>query len=390
MSQARIYLSPPHLSGDEGRQLSDVLDSNWIGPCGPHLAEFERRMAGIVQVREALGVASGTAAMHLIVRHLGVQTDDEILCQSLTFCATANPIAYAGGTPVFIDSEETSWNIDPQLIEDELRACAVRNRLPKAIVAVDIFGQSADIDAVISVAKPYGIPIIEDAAEALGSTYRGRPAGASAWASFFSFNGNKILTTGGGGVLCSNDAALIDNARFLSQQARDPAPHYEHSVVGYNYRMSSLSAAMGLAQLDVLDQRVAARRAIFNSYVEQLADVPGLSLMPEAPFGVSNRWLTAILIDPSRFGATRDDVRIALEGANIESRPVWKPLHLQRSFAGARCRGGHVAERFFEQGLCLPSGSALTVEQINRIATLVRRAYRGTSRVSAGRLSAAA
>lgn len=382
MTAPRIYLSPPHQAGSELSRLAEVLDSNWIGPCGPHLAEFEQRMAERTGVQGALGVSSGTAAMHLIVRHLGLRPGDEILCQSLTFCATANPICYEGGSPVFIDSETRSWNIDPQLVEDVLKDSAQRRRLPKAVVAVDIFGQSADLDGLHSAASRYGIPVIEDAAEALGSTYRGRPAGAAAWASFFSFNGNKILTTGGGGILCSNDAALLDNARFLAQQARDPAPHYEHSVVGFNYRLSSVAAAMGLAQLDVLDERVAARRAICNAYQSRLADLPGITFMPEADFGRSNRWLTVVLIDPLHFGATREEVRIALEAENIESRPVWKPLHLQPAFAGARCRGGSVSERLFERGLCLPSGSALTEGDIDRVAGIIKRCCRGKRQVA--------
>ena len=378
-SSSRIYLSPPHQSGREAHYLSEVLESNWIGPCGPHLAEFERQMAVQTGVHEAVGLASGTAAMHLLMRHLGVQPGDEVLCQSLTFCATANPIVYEGGRPVFIDSEPASWNIDPQLVEDELRAAARRGRLPRAVVAVDIFGQPADIEALHAVARRYDVPVIEDAAEALGSTYQGAPVGATAWASFFSFNGNKILTTGGGGMLCSNDGDLMRNARFLSQQARDPAPHYEHSVVGYNYRMSSLSAAMGLAQLEVLDDRVAARRAIFDAYAHRLTDLPGLTFMPETPLGITNRWLTVIVIDPQQFGATREDIRVALEAANIESRSVWKPLHRQRSFQGARFRGGNVADHLFERGLCLPSGSALTAVQIDRVSGIIRQSCRSTS-----------
>lgn len=373
MTSPRIYLSPPHLSGHESAALAQLLDSNWIGPCGPQLVEFERRMAELIGVRGAAAVASGTAAMHLVLRHLRMLPGDEVLCQSLTFCATANPILYERGRPVFIDSERAGWNIDPQLVEDELRAAARRGRLPRAVVAVDLFGQSADMDAILSIAARYQVPVIEDAAEALGTTYKGQPAGAAAWASFFSFNGNKILTTGGGGVLCSNDEELLQNARFLSQQARDPAPHYEHSVVGFNYRMSSLAAAMGLAQLDVLDQRVESRRAVFNAYRERLEGLPGITFMPEASWGRSNRWLTVLLIDPARFGATRDDVRVALEAENIESRPVWKPLHLQRSFAGARHIGGAFSEELFRLGLCLPSGSAMTREQIDRVATIVRR-----------------
>lgn len=372
MSQPRLYLSPPHLSGREQAWLAEAMASNWISSVGPQLDLFESRLAEAVRTSGALGLSSGTAAIHLALRTLDLQPGDEVLCQSLTFCATANPIRYESAAPVFIDSETTTWNLDPQLLDDELRACAARGKPPRAVIVVDIFGQSADLDPILEIAGRYEVPVIEDAAEALGATYRQRPAGSRAWAGIFSFNGNKIITTSGGGAICSNDEQLLSHARFLATQARDPAPHYEHSVVGFNYRMSNVLAAVGLGQLEVLEERVNARRRIAAQYAEQLADLPGLTFMPEAPHGRSNRWLTVVLIDPEQFGASREDVRRQLEAANIESRPVWKPLHLQPSFAGCRARGGSVAERLFETGLCLPSGSAMSDADIARVSQIVQ------------------
>ena len=371
MNQRRIYLSPPQLSGQEQPLINSVLESNWIAPAGPHLTFFEERFAEQVGVEFALAVSSGTAALHLALRHVNIQSSEEVICSTLTFCASANPIVYEGAKPVFIDSECTSWNMDPNLLEDELAYCARRGKLPRAVIAVDIFGQSADLDAIIEITDRYEIPVIEDAAEALGTTYKGVHVGTKAWSSFYSFNGNKIITTSGGGMLCSNDSHLIENARFLATQARDPAPHYQHSTIGYNYRMSNVLAAIGLAQLEVLDQRVAARQRNFELYRKHLEDVPGISFMPEAPFGRSNRWLTVIQVNPSKFGATREDIRLELERQIIESRPVWKPLHLQPAFSGCRFRGGRVAESVFDTGLCLPSGSGMTEDDVQRVASCI-------------------
>jgi pyridoxal phosphate-dependent aminotransferase EpsN len=376
----RLYLSPPHMSGREQNYLAEVFESNWIAPAGPQLEQFERRLADYVGVEHAVAVSSGTAALHLALRHLNLQPGDEVLCSTLTFCASANPIVYEGARPVFIDSEPNSWNLDPNLFEEELAACAARGKLPRAVVAVDIYGQSADMDALCEIASRYEIPVIEDAAEALGSTYRGRHVGTKAWASFFSFNGNKIVTAGGGGMLCSNDRELASRARCLATQARDPAPHYQHSMVGYNYRMSNVLAAIGLGQLDVIDQRVEARQRIFDFYRRQLQDLPGVSFMPEAPWGRANRWLTVVQIDPFEFGASVEDIRLALEAENIEARPVWKPLHLQPVFARCRRRGRTVAEQIFRQGLCLPSGSAMTEANLHRVASVIRLA--GSSHVA--------
>ncbi|MCE9556549.1 MAG: aminotransferase class I/II-fold pyridoxal phosphate-dependent enzyme [Planctomycetes bacterium] len=371
MHSPRIFLSPPHLSGQEQANLAEVLASNWVAPAGPQLDQLEKALAARLLMKHAAAVSSGTAALHLALRHLNLAPGDEVICSTLTFCASANPIVYEGATPVFIDSDRSTWNMDPNLLEEELRACASRHKLPRAIVVVDIFGQSADLDAINAIAAKYAIPVIEDAAEALGATYKGRPAGSAAWASIVSFNGNKIITAGGGGAIVSNDEQLIERSRFFATQARDPAPHYEHSSVGYNYRMSNVLAAIGLAQLDVLDDRVASRRRNFEFYQQHLGELPGVSFMPEARYGMCNRWLTVMQVDPSQFGATHEAIRLRLEQQNIESRPVWKPLHLQPVFSHCRCRGGHIAESLFASGLCLPSGSALTECELTKVCEIV-------------------
>jgi pyridoxal phosphate-dependent aminotransferase EpsN len=317
-------------------------------------------------------VSSGTAALHLALRLLGVERGDEVLCSTFTFSASANPIVYEGATPVFIDADRATWNLDPDLLREELKACAARGKLPRAAIVVDLYGQCADYDAILPLCAQFDVPVIEDAAEALGATYRGQPAGTFGRFGAFSFNGNKIITTSGGGMLVGDDETLIEQARFLASQARDPAPHYEHSQVGFNYRLSNVLAGVGRGQLRVLADRVAARRRIFASYREALGEMPGLAFMPEASYGQATRWLTCITIDPEAFGATRDEVRRALEAENIEARPAWKPLHLQPVFAGCRCRGGDVARDLFERGLCLPSGSAMTAADLARVAGIVR------------------
>lgn len=369
---ARIYLSPPHLSGEERRLIEDALASNWIAPLGPHVDAFERELAEMVQVPHVAALSSGTAALHLALRLAGVGPGDEVICPTLTFVATASPITYLGARPIFLDVSPKTWTLDPGLLEDELAERARTGKLPAAVIAVDLYGQCADYDALSAVCDRYGVPLIEDAAEALGATYHGRPAGSFGQAAVFSFNGNKILTTSGGGALVSNDPGWIEKARFLATQARDPAPHYQHSEIGYNYRLSNLLAAVGRGQLRVLADRVAARRRVFERYRQRLEQVPGTCFMPEAPDGRSTRWLTVVVLDRARFGATPDDVRRALEAVDIESRPLWKPLHLQPVFEGCRRRGGAVAEALFRDGLCLPSGSALTEEQQEGICEVIR------------------
>ena len=369
---SRIYLSPPHMSGTEVELVRDAFESGWIAPLGPHVDAFEREFAACVGVPHALALSSGTAALHLAMRLLGVESGDEVICPTLTFIASAGPIVYQGGRPVFVDCDAETWTIDPNLLAEELADCAKRGRLPKAVVVVDLYGQSADHDAIQKVCSHFGVPIVEDAAEALGATYRDRPLGRFGRLGVFSFNGNKIITTSGGGMLVSEDGELIRQARFLATQARDPAPHYQHSIIGYNYRLSNVLAAIGRGQLRVLAERVEARRRNFDFYRSRLGDLPGLAFTPEAPYGRCTRWLTCITIEPELFGATRDDVRLALETEDIEARPLWKPLHLQPVFSGCRVRGGAVAERLFDLGLCLPSGSNLTEIDLERISSIVR------------------
>lgn len=378
----RIYLSSPHMSGLEEQFVADAFATNWIAPLGPHVDAFEREFAEAVGTRHAAALSSGTAALHLALHLAGVGPGDEVLVSTLTFSASVNPIRYLGATPAFIDSERSSWNMDPALLAEAVEERARAGRLPKAVVVVHLYGQSADLDPIIDLCERYGIALVEDAAEALGATYNGRTPGTFGKAGIFSFNGNKIITTSGGGTLVSDDAALVAHARKLATQARDPAPHYEHSEIGYNYRLSNVLAGIGRGQLGVLEERVAARRRNFEYYVETLGDLPGIEFMPEAHWGRHTRWLTTLTIDPAEFGATREDVRLALEAENIEGRPVWKPMHLQPVFAEFPVIGGKVAEDLFDRGLCLPSGSNLTEHDLERVVAIVRAVAMG--RVGAG------
>jgi pyridoxal phosphate-dependent aminotransferase EpsN len=375
-AEARIYLSPPHLGDAELELVKEAFASNWIAPVGPHLDSFEKEFAEYLGVPYAVALSSGTAAIHLALRLLRVQPGDEVLCSTLTFAASANPIIYEGGRPVFIDSEPASWNMDPVLLREELDACAARGCLPRAVIVVDLFGQSADYDPIRDACARYGVPIIQDSAEALGATYKERMTGSQGRCGVFSFNGNKIITTSGGGMLVSGDPIFIERGRFLATQARDPAAHYQHSTIGFNYRMSNVLAGIGRGQLRVLAERIAARRRNFERYKVLLGSVPGLEFMPLASYGEPNFWLTCVTIDPKKFGATREDVRIALAAQNIEARPIWKPLHLQPVFAHCRVRGGPVADLVFTRGLCLPSGSSLTDAEANRVCAIVLRAQR--------------
>jgi pyridoxal phosphate-dependent aminotransferase EpsN len=360
----------------ERKLLLEAFDSNWIAPLGPHVDAFESEVASHVGEKHAAALSSGTAAIHLALRILGVERGDEVIVSSLTFCGSLNPIVYQGAVPVFVDSDRASWNMDPALLEEELGTAARRGKLPKAVIAVDLYGQCADYDRILEACRRYDVPVLEDAAEALGATYRGKAAGTLGAMGVFSFNGNKIITTSGGGMLVSHRKDWIERARFLATQARDPAPHYEHTQVGFNYRMSNLLAAVGRGQLRVLDYRVARRRTVNEAYRRFLGGVPGVEFMPEAPYGRSNGWLTCITIDPGAFGATREDVRLRLEARNIEARPVWKPMHLQPVFRGCRMRGGLVAADLFERGLCLPSGSSLSDSEVELIAEEIRRCCR--------------
>jgi len=356
--------------------VADAFESNWVAPLGPHVEAFERELADQCRVAACTALSSGTAAVHLALLLTGVGPGDEVLCSTLTFAASVNPVCYLGGTPVLVDCDAATWNVDPALLEAELESRARAGRLPKAVVAVDLYGQCADLKPIEAMCERFEVVLIEDAAEALGATAYGRPAGSFGRFGVLSFNGNKIVTTGGGGALVSNDVAAIARARFFATQARDPAPHYQHSEIGFNYRLSNILAAIGRGQLSTLGRRVAARRANFDRYVAGLGDLPGIGFMPEASYGVSTRWLTTITIDPDSFGATREEVRLALEAGNIEARPLWKPMHLQPVFTGCRVVGGKVSEHLFDRGLCLPSGSALTPTQHDRVVEIVRGMHR--------------
>jgi len=381
MNPNRVFLSPPHLSGLEEQYVANAFATNWITPLGPHVDEFEKEFAAAIGAEHAVALSSGTAAVHLALLLAGVGPGDEVLVSTLTFVASVNPIVYLGATPVFIDSDRASWNMDPALLEDALDVRARRGRLPRAVVVVHLYGQSADLDAIAAVCARYGVALIEDAAEALGATYRGRAPGTTGITGVFSFNGNKIITTGGGGMLVSADRSLIAHARKLATQARDPAPHYEHSEMGFNYRLSNVLAAIGRGQLRVLSDRVAARRRNFAFYSAALGDMPGIEFMPEAPWGTHTRWLTTLTIDPDDFGADTETVRLALEAEGIEARPVWKPMHLQPLYAHAPVVGGAIANDLFARGLCIPSGSNLTEIDRERVAAVVRRtSTRGGSR----------
>jgi dTDP-4-amino-4,6-dideoxygalactose transaminase len=364
---ARLFLSPPDVGDDERALLLDAFDSNWIAPLGPHVDAFEREFAEAVGVGHAVALSSGTAALHLALLLLGVGPGDEVLVPSLTFVATANAVRYVGARPVLVDSEWASWCIDPHLV-----ASTLRERRAAAVVAVDLYGQCADYDRLREVCVEHSVPIVEDAAEALGATYWARPAGGHGSIGIFSFNGNKIVTTSGGGMLVSDDEDLAVRARFLATQAREPAVHYEHVELGFNYRMSNLLAAVGRGQLRRLGDKVARRRAVHERYRAALGDLPGWAFMPEASYGRSTRWLTVALVDAATFGAGRDDVIDHLEKADIEARPAWKPMHRQQLYADAAVVGGAVADEIFERGVCLPSGSGMSDADVDRVIEVVR------------------
>ncbi|MFI5896643.1 DegT/DnrJ/EryC1/StrS family aminotransferase [Actinoplanes sp. NPDC051513] len=372
MSDTRIFLSPPDVSDVERKLLLAAFDSNWVAPVGPDLDAFEAQVAELVGVRHAVALASGTAALHLALVAAGVRRGDTVLVPSFTFAATANAVMYLGARPVFLDSTPQSWNVDPELIAQELRARAGAGQLPRAVIAVDMYGQCADYQPLLDACDRYGVPLIEDAAEALGASYRGRPAGSFGLAGVLSFNGNKIITTGGGGMLLTDDGGVAKRTRHLATQAREPVAHYEHRTVGYNYRLSNLLAAVGRGQVQRLAEMIAARHATARYYREALGDLPGLSFMPVASYGRPNWWLTCLLVDPDEFGADRDQLLARLARHNIEARPAWKPMHLQPVFQDCVMRGGEVSADLFRRGLCLPSGSALTENDRERVVAAVR------------------
>ena len=379
MSNSRIYLSPPHIGSLEQEFIAEVFASNWIAPLGPQVDAFQSEFAKLVGSSQAGALSSGTAALHLAIQLTGAGPGDEVLVSTLTFAASVNPVRYLGATPVFIDSERESWNMDPELLCEELTRRARTGKLPRAVVLVHLYGQCANIGPILATCQRFGIPVIEDAAEALGATYQGEHPGTFGRMGIFSFNGNKIITTSGGGMLVTEDALLAARALKLATQARDRAPHYEHSEIGYNYRMSNVLAAIGRGQLRVLEDRVRARRRNFEYYTEALSDIPGLEFQPEAPWGRHTRWLTTLTLNQREYGANTTTLRQALDASNIEARPVWKPMHLQPVFRGFPVVGGSVSEDLFARGICLPSGSSLTEAELERVCDVVRSVHRMSS-----------
>lgn len=370
--KSRIYLSSPHMGREELENVKDAFATNWVAPAGPYIQQFENDLANYCGTDAAAVLQSGTAAIHLALRLLDIQPNDKVICQSLTFVGSCNPILYEKAQPIFVDSEEETWNLCPHSLEEAIKECEKKGTLPKAIIVVHLYGMPAKMKEIMRIAQHYSIPVIEDAAEALGSFIDGQACGSFGDFGILSFNGNKIITTSGGGALLSNNSNAIEKARFLSTQAKDQAPYYQHSKVGYNYRMSNISAAIGVGQLNVLNERVAAKRANHDFYMELFNSIPGVSFLPEPSGYISNRWLTCILIDPVLTRKTPDQIRIHLEKENIESRPLWKPMHLQPLFKSTSYFGQQVAENLFNIGLCLPSGSNLTDVEKERISSQLK------------------
>jgi pyridoxal phosphate-dependent aminotransferase EpsN len=369
------------MGGHEEEFVREAFTSNWLSTVGPNVDAFEKEFSRLIGF-PAVALSSGTAAMHLGLRLLGVDAGDEVFCPTLTFVATANPVVYLGARPVFLDCERESWNLDPEVLREALRERAQQNRLPRAVIVVHLFGQTADMDPIVDACNEYGVPLLEDAAEALGATYKGKPAGSIAPIAAFSFNGNKMITTTGGGMLVAHDQASVDRARFWSTQARDQAIAYEHSEMGYNYRMSNVLAGIGRGQLMVLSDRIARRREIAFRYRDAFADLPGLELMPQAENRFHTNWLSCFLVDEDSFGSSRDNIIHALSEANIESRPIWKPMHLQKLYRDADCYGGEVAEDLFRRGICFPSSSNLAEADQARVIQLVRATFKSNCRDS--------
>lgn len=373
----RIFLSAPHMSGGEIRYIKEAIDQNWVAPLGPNVDGFEEAIARYCGVDHVAALSSGTAAIHLALVLLGVKTGDEVIASTFTFSATVNPIVYQGATPVLVDSERDSWNMDPGLLEEAIEDRLKMGKRPKAIIAVHLYGMPANLQAIQKIAEKYGIPLIEDAAEALGSKYMGKPLGSFGKMAVLSFNGNKILSTSGGGALLSNSADLIEKARFLSTQARDRAPYYQHSQIGYNYRMSNILAGIGRGQMEVIDERVKSRRATFRFYKENMKVVDGVSFLEEPDASCfSNYWLTTILVDPSITNRGWEEIQRDLEIENIETRPLWKPMHLQPVFSSCPAYLNGVSEDLFSKGLCLPSGSNMTDEDRIRVLEHFLRSLR--------------
>jgi pyridoxal phosphate-dependent aminotransferase EpsN len=369
---SRIYLSPPDVTPEDREAVNRAFDGGWIAPLGPEVDAFEAELAAVTGRAHGVALSSGTAALHLGLILHGVGPGDKVLVSSLTFSATANAIRYVGAEPVFIDSNTETWNLDPELLEQALEEGEYAACMP-----VDIYGQCADYGDIVPLCEAHGVPIIEDAAEALGASYRGKPAGSFGNVAALSFNGNKIITTSGGGAMVTDDGDLAARARFLATQARDPAPHYQHSEIGYNYRLSNLLAALGRSQLADLERRVKVRRAHNAAYREAFADLPGVEFMPEAEGHTSTAWLTCLTVDPEQAGVDREQIRVHLESLDIEARPAWKPMHLQPVFAGCRSYGGEVSARLFDNGLCIPSGSSMTEDQRQQVIEGFRALFPG-------------
>lgn len=367
--QEKIWLSSPHMGGHEQKYIQEAFDTNWVAPLGPNVQGFEKDIETYLnQDVHVAALSAGTAAIHLGLILLGVEKDDEVICQSLTFSASANPILYQGAKPIFVDSEPDTWNMSPKALEEAIQGRIAQGKKPKAIVAVHLYGMPYKADEIKAVAQQYDIPVLEDAAEALGSTYKGQKCGTLGDVAALSFNGNKIITTSGGGALVTHKAELKNRTVFYATQSRDDAPHYQHSKIGFNYRMSNIVAGIGRGQMEVLSDRVEARRGMNQFYQDLFKDIPGVEVQTEPSSDYySNHWLSAITVDPEKAGKTREDLRLFLLERNIESRPLWKPMHLQPFFKDAPYYGGKVAEELFDKGLCLPSGSNLTITDKQRI-----------------------
>ena len=373
-SNKKIWLSPPHISENEQKYVKEAFDSNWIAPAGPHINLFEDELSKMSDGLNIAVLSSGTAAIHLALVLLGVKRNDFVICYSFTFSASVNPIIYQGAHPIFIDSEEDTWNMDPILLEEAIIEKISQNNKPKAIILVHLYGYPAKLDEIIDIAKKYKIPVIEDAAEAIGSTYKDRPLGTFGDIGIYSFNGNKIITTSSGGALLSKDNNIIEKARFLSTQARDDYPHYEHSEIGYNYRMSNVCAAIGIGQLEVLKDRVKRRRYIHDYYKENLSSLKEIHFLEDLPGFYSNRWLTTIVLSKNSV-INREDIRLSLLKENIESRPLWKPMHLQPIFKKYQAYVTGIGEDLFNRGLCLPSGSNMDENDLKRVVNNIRNLY---------------
>ncbi|MFC2947722.1 aminotransferase class I/II-fold pyridoxal phosphate-dependent enzyme [Virgibacillus sediminis] len=377
--QDRIFLSSPHMSENEQKYIKEAFDLNWIAPMGSNVDGLEQDIAEYNDVKDAAVVVSGTAAIHLALKLLAVGPEDIVFCSTLTFVASVNPILYQGAEPVLIDSEMDTWNMSPVALERAMAEAKDNGKLPKAVIIVNLYGQSAQMDELTEICSTYGVPIIEDAAESLGSTYKGKKSGTFGRFGIYSFNGNKIITTSGGGALVSHDEESLKRARFLATQARDQAIHYQHSQVGYNYRMSNIVAGIGRGQMEVLDERVQQRRAVFERYFEAFGDIPGVKFQPELEGTMSNRWLTALTIKPDAAGCSNQEIIDQLADENIEARPVWKPMHLQPLFKDVKYYPhgeDSVSDYLFKYGLCLPSGSNMTVQDQERVIAVISRILR--------------